>query len=181
MRSPNPKIDLSSALNRLVHSLESHDVLLFDSVTLSHSPSGSTPSTRRSTEKRPKPGLHTSASRPLPSLAEDKDTQQLRSQVNSLENELNLLDIDIALVEKQIASLQAQRDVLSSLGQNPSVGQESPRRVASVRRQRAETPAGIAPEERTQYWKRKRDETKGKLEALKRVLEHGKKGDLEGK
>jgi hypothetical protein len=170
MRPSATKVDLSAALDRLVHSLEDRDVLLFDSVTLPRSPSGGAPAIRRSFDKRQKPNLHTSASRPLPSLAEDKDTQQLRIQVNTLENALNLLDLDVALVEKQIASLQAQREMLAAQSQKLSLAQDSPRRGPSARRNRGEVPAG----EGSQYWKRKRDETKAKLDALKKVLEHGK-------
>jgi hypothetical protein len=165
--------DLSAALYRLIRSLESQDLILFEPISLPRSASNSIPPVRRSvTEKRLKTSIHASATRPLPSLPEDEDTRVLRAQVSDLENESTDLDVQIQLAEKAIAELRGQLEALSGRAEALP---PSPRRSTGARPGRPETPDGLTPAERAQFWKQQHDAMKTKLDALNRVLELGSK------
>jgi hypothetical protein len=170
-RASSSKIDFSAALERIVRDHESRDIILFDTVSLPRS--SSTPTHSMGTpimkpEKRMKTTIHANVSRPLPSL---DDTSLLRETVNELERESIDLDLQIQLVENAIIELKSKFETLSARNETPMKSPSSPRRTPGSRRGRPTTPPEYSPAERAEFWKRKYERAKKRLDGLNCVLD----------
>ncbi|OHT16792.1 hypothetical protein TRFO_41547 [Tritrichomonas foetus] len=168
---------LSSSLERILRSYEETDCILFEPVTLPKAAEiKSNIPTRKSNKNVSHSILHSNPQRPLPSLAEDEDTRELRAHVSELEHQSLDLTVQIQLMQQKIDELERQlaeivtHDVPNNL--HPITPPNKARLLHSpeLRRERQITPRGMTPKSRAAYYRDKFEKVRAQYEGLTRVL-----------
>jgi hypothetical protein len=182
----NQRLIFPDALQKLIDNYDAQDATLFEAVSFRHS---STPNHNYTQSPRKRTGTNesnrtkaggylTNSHAPLPDLAGDSETLFLRNVCDDLENQDFDLDVQIRLLEKDIAQLKNTiQEFQTQLSRPNRMIDSTPKMVRtpnSSTRPRAVTPKDMEGANLAQYYKTLYEKEKLEFEGLINALSSDK-------